>query len=441
MGTPPNVVLVVLDTVRSDRVHGYERETMPNFERFAADATTFTDAVTQGSWSVPAHASLFTGTYPAEHGATTLCPVFRGERSLPELLAGAGYETYAVSPNHYVRPGTGFGRGFDTFETLSGLTVPQPVVEVFGPALNRLTSSPARNPPERLLNAIRTRRGTTTGVESPPADGLVDRAGELVGAASEPFFLFVNLFDAHLPRSPAPEHVDRFVDDSLADAELVTKERAHTFGDGMDDRGMERMSQLYDADIRTMDDRLGALLATLSAAGALEDSLVVLVSDHGEHLGEFGRIGHQHSVFEGVVSVPLAIQFPDGGPGTVSQQVETRRIFHTILDEAGIETHPEQSLAAGRGDEIARGSFYTPMLDIDALLWRDEVRYDRRLLGERLSFARTGDHKLVQFDGEEWLFPLPEREAESLSRNGGQELYARLAERESTARRRPTPAP
>lgn len=428
MGTPPNVILVVLDTVRADRVWGYERETMPTFRRFAADAMAFTDAVTQGCWSVPAHASLFTGTYPAEHGATTLRPVFRGDRALPELLAAAGYETYAVSPNHYVRPGTGFGRGFDAFETLSSVTVPRSLPPVFGPLVNRFTSSPARNPPERLLNAVRSRRGTTTGVAPPPDDGLVDRVGEFADGASEPFFLFVNLFDAHLPRSPAPEHIDRFVDDSLADAELVTNERAHTFGEGLSERGMTRMSQLYDADLRTMDDRLDDLLETLSTAGALADSLVVLVSDHGEHLGEFGRIGHQHSVFDGVVSVPMAIQFPDGSSGAVSRQVETRRVFHTVLDEAGVEAHPERSLASGRGDEIARGAFYTPMLDLDTLLWRGEVRYDRTLLGERLSFVRNGDHKLVRFDGDEWLFSLPEHENQSVARDDGPALHARLSD-------------
>jgi arylsulfatase A-like enzyme len=434
MGRRPNVILVVLDTVRSDRVYGYDRETMPNLERFAADATTFTDAVAPASWSVPAHASLLTGTYPATHGATTLRPVFRAEPTLPGLLAEAGYATLAVSPNQYVRPELGFARGFDEFDQLPGPTAPQPLVDLLGPALNRFTSSPARHPPERLLNAVRARRGTTTSPPSPAEHGLVDRVDELVRAASRPFFCLVNLFDAHLPRSPAPEHVDRFVDDALADAPVVTNERAHTFGSGMDERGFERMSQLYDADLRTLDDHLGALLGTLSTAGVLEESLVVLVSDHGEHLGEFGLVGHQQSVFEGVVSVPLAVRFPDGGPDTVTDQVETRRIFHTILDAAGVAAYPEQSLASGRGDEVARGAFYTPMVDIPALVWRDEVRFDRRLLGETLSFARTDDHKLVRFDGAEWLFSLPEGGHEPLSRTEGRTTYERLSERPAARR-------
>jgi len=429
MDSRPNVVLVVLDTVRSDHVHGYGRETMPAFERFGADATMFTDAVAQAAWSVPAHASLFTGEYPETHGATTLRPVFRAEPTLPGLLADAGYETYAVSPNQYVRPGLGFGRGFDRFERLTGPSVPQSLVDRVGPALNRVTSSPARRWPERLLNAVRARYGTTTRLPSPPGYPVADRVDNLLRAASRPFFLFVNLFDAHLPRSPAAEHVDRFVDDTLADAPVVTTERAHKFGSGMDERGLARMRQLYDADLRTLDDQLDALLETLSRAGVLEESLVVLVSDHGEHLGEFGLVGHQHSVFESVVSVPLAVQFPGGGPDTVTSQVETRRVFHTILDETGVAAYPERSLASGEADPVARGAFYTPMVDIEALVWHDRVRYDRGLLGEPLLFARTGDHKLVRFDGSEWLFPLPEGRGDSLSRADGRHAYGRLSTR------------
>lgn len=427
MGTRPNVILVVLDTVRGDHVHGSGRETMPTFEAFAAAETAFTDAVTQASWSVPAHASMFTGCYPGAHGATTLRPVFRAEPTLPGLLRKAGYETHAVSNNEYVRPLTGFARGFDTFETLSRTTIPQPLAGLLGPAVNRVMSSPARLRPELLVNAVRARRCVTTSVPSPPENGLLDTVDDILRGASRPFFLFVNLFDAHLPRSPAPEHVERFVDDSLADAPVVTDERAQKFGPGMDERGLRRLRQLYAADLRTVDDRLEALLGTLSRAGVLEESLVVLVSDHGEHLGEFGLVGHQHSVFDGVVSVPLAVQFPEGGPGRVTDQVETRRVFHTVLDEAGVTAYPERSLASGQGDPVARGAFYSPMLDIEALVWHDEIRYDRRLLGEPLSFARTGDHKLVQFDGEEWLFPLPEGERTVLRRADGQQVYERLA--------------
>jgi arylsulfatase A-like enzyme len=373
--------------------------------------------------------------------------VFRAEPTLPGLLRAAGYDTCAVSNNQYIRPTTGFARGFDTFEMPAGRTAPRQFADLFGPVVNRVASSPVRYGFERLLDISRARDGLTTSPAShttspashttspashttSPAsasgNSLVDSVGGLIDTVSAPFFLFVNLFGAHLPRSPAPEHVDRFVDDSLADVPVVTNERAHRSGTGMDERGFERMRQLYDADLRTVDDRLEALLDRLSAAGVLEESLVVVVSDHGEHLGEFGLVGHQHSVFEPVVSVPLAARFPDGGPDRVTDPVETRRVFHTVLDESGVESYPEQSLSSGQGQAVTRGAFYTPMVDVTALTWEGNLRHDRRLLGETLSFARTGGHKLVRFDGGEWLFPLPEDGGVSLSRENGRQAYERL---------------
>jgi hypothetical protein len=263
----------------------------------------------------------------------------------------------------------------------------------------------------------------------PSADGLAEQAGRYLDRAGSPFFLFVNLIDPHLPRSPAPEHEAAFVEDNLADAPIVTNERTHTVGDAdLGPRAMRRLRQLYDADLRTMDDRLDAVLDALSAAGVRDDALVAVFSDHGEHLGEFGLVGHQHSVFDSVVSVPLAVDFPDGGPDRVDEQVELRRLYHTILDETGLDSFPERSLASGLGDDTARGAFYTPMLDLEALLWEGTARYEPDLLGESLSFVRDGDTKLVRFDGAEWLFDLPEREPTSLSLDRVPDEYAWLAD-------------
>jgi arylsulfatase A-like enzyme len=433
METPPNVIYLVLDTVRADHVsgYGYDRETTPAFDAFAERATTFTDAVAQSPWSIPSHASLFTGRYPADHGATTTAPILQDGPTLPELLSAAGYETYAVSPNEYIRPATGFARGFDAFETLSTVTEPAVTADAVAPLANWVAGTPrVRTPIERLFNASRALDATTTDAAPPPTDGLVDQVETYLDRAATPFFLFVNLLDPHLPRSPDPAHEAAFVDDDLEDVAVVTNERAHTFGDhGMGSRATRKLRQLYDADLRTMDDRLDALLSALSSAGALENSLVAVFADHGEHLGEFGLVGHQYSVFDSVVSVPLALQFPDGGPDRVDEQVELRRLYHTILDETGLDSFPERSLASGIGDDAARGAFYTPALDIEALIWDRTVRYDADLMGESLSFARDGDTKLVRFADEEWLFDLPECDDRSLPLDGAPEQRDRLSDR------------
>jgi arylsulfatase A-like enzyme len=431
MSDQPNVIFVVLDTVRADRVSalGYDRETTPAFDAFAADATLYTDAVSQASWSVPSHASMFTGEYPSDHGATITRPVLTAETVLPELLSAGGYETYGISPNSYVRPATGFARGFDEFRMTAGVTEPAVTADILGSPVNWVTSTPAvRQPIERRFTAARTDDAVTTDPAEPADDGLVGAVSDVLDRATEPFFLFCNLIDAHLPRSPAPAYVEQFVDPALADAPIPRNERAFTMADyEIDDHSLARLRQLYDADLRTLDDKLDVLLDRFRDAGVLDDALVVLVSDHGEHLGEFGLVGHQFSVFDSVVSVPLAIQFPDGGPDRIDEQVEIRRLFETVLDETGVQSRPERTLASGIGDDIARGTYASPMVDIEQLLWGDGVRYDPDLLGESLSFARTGGEKLISFDDEQWLFERPEAEHSSLSMTA-RDRYAALSE-------------
>ncbi len=403
MSSTPNIVLVVLDTVRRDRVsaYGYDRETTPAFDRFASRATLYSDAISQAPWSIPAHASLFTGLYPNAHGATTVRPVLRARQPLPAVLSRAGYHTVAVSPNEYVRPATGFGAGFDEFYTGSRLSAPAPLVDIAGPLLNRLTSSPTvRRPLERAFNRLH-HGDCQTGIVPPPSYGISDRVESILAETPEPFFLFVNLPHAHLPRSPDQTSLEQFVDaDRPVDA-VVRNERAHNFGEHvLDSFELKTMSQLYDADLRTMDARFASVLDVLDRNGVLSDSLVVVVSDHGEHLGEHGLIGHQHSVFEPVVSVPLAIASPEGGPRRVDSQVETRRVYHTVLDTAGVRPYPTLSLASGTGDFTVRSSFTSPMLDLDAFLSDGTIEHHPDFLGARLSFERTPNETVVEFGGE-----------------------------------------
>ncbi len=410
----PNVAVIVLDTARRDRVsaYGYDRETTPNFDRFAADATLYADPVAQAPWSVPSHATLFTGRYPADHGASTIRPIFDAPAPLPERLRRAGYETYAVSANEYVRPATGFARGFDEFygPTASplGASAAAGVSRLaarLGPLAESVTASGLRRPLEAAFNAV-NRRKRPTPAESADDDWLPARAGSVLARASEPYFLFVNLTDAHLPRSPAPAARDGLVEPELRETPVIPTERAHALRDGLPPQERRAMEQLYDADLRTADARLGELL------GLIEDALVIVVSDHGEHLGEFGLLGHQYSVFDPVVSVPLAISFPEAGPdrGRVDEQVEIRRLYHTVLDAAGVASFPELSLASGAGDMRARGSFTSPMVDVERLLREGTFVSDRAHLARRLSFVRNGSReaKRVQYGDRAWLFDLPE---------------------------------
>lgn len=429
MKNQPNVLFVVLDTVRRDRVssYGYARETTPNFDAFADGAMLYADPVAQGSWSVPSHASLFTGKYPFEHGARTISPVLRGEATIAERLSGAGYHTVAVSPNEYVRPLLGFGRGFDEFHTPGHRSLPAPLANLAGRGVNYVSRTPTiRRPLEYLFN----RFGGATSGESPRPDGseVVDRVDAVLDDVTDPYFLFVNLTDAHLPRSPEPRFRDRFVDPGLSDVAVSPTERDHNFGgDVMDDRALRKLRQLYDADLRTADERLGDLLSVPRQHGALSDTLVAVVSDHGENLGEAGLIGHQHSVRDSVVSVPMAIQYPGQTRGrVVEEQVETRRLFHTILDATGVERYPEETLQSVGDSRPAFGEFYTPMLDVDRLSKDHTAVYDRDLLGRTLSFVRDGEYKLVRRPDRESLHTTPDGPESEVSVSRHQRSYEHL---------------
>lgn len=418
--TRPNVVLVVLDTARRDRVsaYGYDRETTPNFDRFAADATLYTDPVAQAPWSIPSHASLFTGAYPTGHGASTVRPVFGADAPLAERLRRVGYATAAVSANPYVRPANGFAHGFEEFHgpgRPGGATVPASVADRLArtvrPIAHRVTAAGLRRPLERLFGLLRCRDAPTVGADTDgaAADWLPARVAAVAARLPEPYFLFVNITTAHLPRSPAPAALDRFVAPELRETPVVPNERAHALGDGLSERERQALTQLYDADLRTADRQLGEVLASVD----LPDALVAVVSDHGEHLGEFGLVGHQYSVFEPVVSVPLAVSFPasvpTSTPNHVDAQVEIRRLYHTILDAAGVDPAPALSLASGAGDEHARGSFASPMVDVWQFLQSGTFSYDKAHLGRRLRFVRDGDTKRVQYGDRSWLFGLPEQ--------------------------------
>lgn len=423
------MIFVVADTLRSDRAscYGYDRETTPNLDAFAEQATVYRDPVAQAPWSIPSHASLFTGKYPHEHGATTVSPVLRAEETLPALLREHGYRTCGVSTNEYVRPVTGFARGFDEFHTPWRATVPDGLVDTLGRGINAVASSPRlRRPVEAAFNVTRRFGGEPTGTSTP-----LGPAERFLSSAPEPLFLFVNVIDVHLPRSPADRFRERFVDPELADVDIPADERQFNFRNGtLSARQRRKLSQLYDADVATMDAKLGRLFDTLRAEGHLEDSLVVVVSDHGENLGEFGFIGHQHSVYDSVMSVPMVVSYPGQTTAReVDHQVEIRRLFHTVLDVAGVREYPEMSLESVAESRPSYGEFYTPMVDLIELERRRRVVYDASLLGRTLSFVRDDGYKLIRNLGEEFLYRTPERPDWETRPERHQPIYERLRSR------------
>lgn len=429
----PNVVLVVLDAVRRDHLscYGHGRPTTPNIDRLAAEGTRYTRAWAASCWTIPAHASLFTGTYPSTHGADM------GMRSLPadiptlaEVLAGRGYRTASFSANGFITGHTGLARGFRRSVDVEGLRGNPDT------AAGRVIRALHRRWRAWTARDRGTRRATRGALE------WIDS-----GDRRDPFFLFLNYMDCHLPYGLKGEERYAFVPDGrreAADAALqdpfaVMAGRATLTGEDV-----ALLEALYDGCLRYMDRHLGRIVDRLEARGALEDTVLVVTSDHGESFGEHGLFDHQYGLYEPLLSVPLVIRWPagagerEGGRGTVDARLAQHvDLFPTLAALAGAEhggagsgsPAPAYSLLEPPRREASFAEYLRP--NLRAIRRRfpdaDVSPFDRALRA-----VRTETHKLiVSSDGRTELYDLradpgEERDLSEVETEGVESLERRI---------------
>jgi arylsulfatase A-like enzyme len=347
----PNLLVVVLDTLRADHLgtYGASRPTSPWLDGFAADATVYERAVAPSSFTLPSHASLFTGLYPESHGATVdehgvslsnlgleddptrVRPLADEARTLAEIARDAGLETGAVCANvAYLSRWFGLDQGFDTWAVPEGgWNGRRPAGLVLGRKLAaRLL--PARGDwwyRSRILGAARP---YLFGSE---VNRLALRW--LESRRDRRFLLFLNYMDPHAPYMPvgeyrtlfaeadAPQNVDRAAIES-GEREITEAERAP-------------LVDAYDAEVRYLDDRLRELFATLEEWGLLEHTVVVLVGDHGESFGEHHEMEHATGLHEPQLHVPLILRAPRRTTGErVERFVSLVDVMPTLLDLGGL---------------------------------------------------------------------------------------------------------
>ena len=314
----PNVLWVVLDTVRVDHTGpgGYDRATTPRLAALAAEGVTFERAYSTASWTLPAHASMFTGLSPTRHGChDQTLRLGDTPPTVAERLSEAGYTTALLSSNPWVGADTGLGRGFGH------------ILDAW-----RWPLSASFLPVSALL---RPWRGEDKGAHlmAPAARRWLDQRPE-----DRPFFLVVNLMEAHDPyHELATEHLWRFTD--KADAVRSSREYSRELkAPGvLPSPGPEQgrhLVDLYDAGVYADDATLGALLDELAARGLLESTLVIVTADHGESLGDAGRWGHHATPDEEVIRVPLVLRLPSALPAgaRVDAPVSVVDLTPTVLD-------------------------------------------------------------------------------------------------------------
>jgi len=378
-GRPPNVLLLVLDTVRAFNLstYGYLRPTSPTLTRLAARGARFDQAISTAPWTLPSHAGIFTGRWHHELSTNWETGLDRRYPTVAEALSAAGYASAGFIANTiYCGRDFGLDRGFSHYEDL-----PLTPAQIF--RASKLGMQLADHTPlGRLVGPGQWQFGRKT------ATGLVDdvlawqqREGE------RPFFVFVNFFDAHEHYYAPGSYDSLFIDP--------------------DPRGnvsSRRPIADYDRAIRYIDTEIGRLLDSLEARGVLEHTLVIVTADHGEEFDEHGILDHGNSLYAAALRVPLVLALPGTTPAVVlPQTVSLRDLPRTLLDLTGAgdpTPFPGQSLAR---------FWRTPGLPGDSVL--AEVRHARNQPegypishGDMRSALADSGHLIVRGDGRPELY-------------------------------------
>ena len=348
---PKNVILMVLDTVRAESLglYGYARDTSPNLASLASRGILFDRAFSTAPWTAPSHASLFTGRWPHELSIGWDRPLDRSYPTLAEVLASRGYATAGfVANTTYCSYETGLDRGFDHYEdydvTIRGVLLCSSLVERTlnfahkHPALARWLGDDGRSSGDRK-DAARINRDFL---------GWLDGRGR----DSSPFFAFLNFYDAHHPYlSPDPGSGAAFGRKPGSAREFrLLKTWWERDKQGIKPDDVELARDSYDRCIAYLDGQLGLLFGDLDRRGILENSVVIVTADHGEHLGERRLFGHGCSVYRPELHVPLLIVAPGVVPEgrRIERPVSLRDVPSTVLDAigaAGASPFPGRSLA------------------------------------------------------------------------------------------------
>lgn len=366
----PNIILIVMDTVRVDHLssYGYHLKTSPNIDKIAEQGVLFENAFSTATWSPPAHASIFTGKYPSYHKTLgTNLYLARDNVTIAEILKANGYSTMGITNCALLGAGTGFERGFQKFVEPSGYVslelrkrartlsiILDPLIHapkdfartlVFGPDGNNIRTN------EIIKGFIKTRQ-----------------------VSGKPFFLFVNYFNCHAPYDPPRPFKEKFCDGfteprlyitELLWEKLLGKEREKIVNRNLDmtrlkyiasvnaearfafiagglqisEEEWEVIRSWYDGEIAYLDHCIGEITNFLCNEGLFENTLIIITADHGENFGEHGLAGHNFALYDSLLHVPLIMSCPSLIPKRkrLAQIVSIIDIFPTVLSLCNLD--------------------------------------------------------------------------------------------------------
>ena len=378
--TKKNVIFISISTLRYDHcsIAGYHRNTTTAFDKFASENIYFTNAFATSSWSMPATGSVFTSKYPSQHGAKNISAKLKNDNyTLAEALADNQYCCAGFCCNCRLTADAGFSQGFDLYDDYTA-----------GIMLESISDS------------------------NEPFDISYCRTNDLINKAAirwlnhnsqEPFVLFVHYFDNHLPYLPLPPYDKLYTGNYKSAIDFTRVHREPLHSNRPADKDLEYLIALYDGQVKQTDDDLGEFLKYLTDAKLTENSIIIVMGDHGEQFYDHGRSSH-HDIYDELTHIPLAMSLADSKNKKIDALVSTTDIMPTILEQLEIQ------IPTG-----LKGQSLLPMIlgDSDNLHKFVFIEYTAGAIKDKYAF-RTDWLKYVFTEEQQYIYDLISDPAEQI---------------------------
>jgi len=368
----PNIILVTLDTVRADHLgaYGYERDTSPNFDRFASDNYLFTNCRTPMPLTQPAHASIFTGLMPHEHGIFTNIGVLSdgpGFRTITDRLTG--YRSAAFPAALHLNKQSNMNRGFEVYNQSTVRRGPLWIQRAYQVTPIAIIT--------RLGVFEETYMARTSAEVNSAFFDWIDTNG--YGTGSKPFYTWLHYFDAHAPynledtywREYLPGYAGSITGSqselNIINQQMLETDFGRTLPEGFTQNDIDCLIARYDGEIRLQDDSLGALFDGLRERDMYDDTVIVIVSDHGEGMYNDGYFGHNFTVEEYEIHVSCAIRGPYINCDS-DEYLSLTDIHDYILEVGGVTPERQGRLTGREPDNLDP---YTGMVFLSSHTWMD----------------------------------------------------------------------
>jgi arylsulfatase A-like enzyme len=356
----PNILLIVLDATRADACscYGDGPLTTPVLDEMVEQGVLFEQAISPAPWTLPAMASIFTGLFPSQTNVYDKLALTSYYPTLAQLLSQNGYATFGITNNSWLSAGFGLQNGFDqvhkqwqgwqTRHEVNNLVLLQKSQHSNWTrmAIQELSQG---NLLKNLVNAaynklLAYRRDLG-------ASRILHPLTRWIESQERPWFAFVHYLESHLEYKPPSQWVTRFMEDSEQTKKWLQADQwraawRHIAGvELLSEADLRVWRELYRAEVAYADYHLGQLLDWLARTNRLESTLIAVVADHGENLGEHGLLNHQYCVYDTLLRVPLVMRCPALLPQglRIPYQVQTLDLFKTLLDLVGVEAPPSSS--------------------------------------------------------------------------------------------------